>query len=213
MDGIQPSDRPGASRGRGERRGGYTLVELLIVVALIGLAGMIVVPSLSDKSDSDVQAAIRKLIGDLSFAHSDAIARQAYRRVRFFPDGTGYCIVRETADSYTDAFDPATADYINDPLGSPGSLGRYIVDYGLDSRFTDVAFELVELDGDGLDLVFHPIGGIVGPGEMPSDGGRIVIRGGNSGFEVTVAAFTGKLSVRRLSDEELAEVMDAEEEG
>jgi prepilin-type N-terminal cleavage/methylation domain-containing protein len=207
MGGTRRSDRPGMPRSGGGRRRGYTLVELLIVIALLGLAGMIVVPSLSNKSDTDVQAAVRKLIGDLSFAQSDALARQSYRRVHFFADGSGYCIVNETAASYATAFDPAVADYVHDPLGSPGSLGRYIIDYGLDTRFRDVAFELVEIDGDGRDLVFDPIGGTVQAGDTPGSGGTIVLRGGDTAFQITVAAFTGKLSVRRLTDAELAVLM------
>ena len=206
MGGTRRSDRPGMPRTGGGRRRGYTLVELLIVIALLGLAGMIVVPSLSNKSDTDVQAAVRKLIGDLSFAQSDALARQAYRRVHFFAGGSGYCIVSETAATYATAFDPAVADYVHDPLGSPGSQGRYIVDYGRDTRFRDVAFELVEIDGDGRDLVYDPIGGTVQAGETPCSGGTIVLRGGDTFFAITVAAFTGKLSVRRLTDAEVIEL-------
>jgi type II secretory pathway pseudopilin PulG len=197
---TQVGFRGRAASARRRHRFAYTLVELLIVIGVLGMAGAIVVPSLQNEDDTDVQAAVRKLIGDLSFAQSDALARQEYRRVHFFDDGRGYCIVRETAATYADAFDPATADYVNDPLGSPGSLGRYIVDFSLDNRFQNVRVESASIDGGGRDIVYDPIGGTIQAGDAPGSGGTIVLVAAESRFEISLSAFTGKLSVRRLVD-------------
>lgn len=191
------------SRRRGasahiRRRLAYTLVELLVVIAVLGMAGAIVVPSLQNEDDTDVQAAVRKMIGDLSFAQSDALARQRYRRVHFYADGRGYCIVRETSATYADAFDPDTADYVNDPLGSPGSMGRYIVDFTLDNRFRNVRIESASIDGGGRDIIYDPIGGTVQAGDAPGSGGAVVLVAADSRFEISLSAFTGKLRVRRL---------------
>ena len=185
--------------GARRSRRAYTLVELIIVIAVLGLAGAIVVPSLQDTDDTDVQAAVRKIIGDLSFAQSDALARQEFRRVHFYDDGRGYCIVRETQASYADAFDPAIADYVRDPLGSPGALGRFIVDFTTDRRFQDVAIASVTIDGGGRDLVYDPIGGTIQAGDAPGSGGTIVMEAGDTRYEITISAVTGKLSGRRLS--------------
>jgi len=190
--------RVGPRRGSCSRRA-YTLVELLIVIAVLGIASAIVVPSLENEDDTDVQAAVRKLIGDLSFAQSDALARQQYRRVHFFDDGRGYCIVRETSASYASAFDAATADYVNDPLGSPGSMGRYIVDFSLDNRFQNVRIESISIDGGGRDIVYDTIGGTIQAGDTPGTGGTIVLAANGNRYQITVSAFTGKLSVERLA--------------
>ena len=41
-----------------------------------------------------LQSAVRLLIADISFAQSDALAHQEYRRVHFYDDGRGWCVVR-----------------------------------------------------------------------------------------------------------------------
>ena len=62
---------------------GFTLVEVLIVVVIIGIVGAIVVPQILTAGTLGVQAAARMVIADLQFAQNDAIARQAPRRVVF----------------------------------------------------------------------------------------------------------------------------------
>ncbi|MFK7960035.1 MAG: prepilin-type N-terminal cleavage/methylation domain-containing protein [Phycisphaerales bacterium] len=183
----------------GRSRYGYTLIELLLVVGLLGLAGAIVVPSLQNEDDTDVQAAVRKLIGDLSFAQSDSVARQEFRRVHFFEDGSGYAIERVTSATIDTEFDPLNADYIRDPLGSPGSLGRYIVNYSVDNRFRNVSISEVAIDTDKRQLVYDSLGGtVIGAGSTPSAGGTIEINAADTTYRITVSAFTGKLSVERL---------------
>lgn len=193
---------------RGPRRPGcraYTLAELIIVIAVLGLASAIVVPSLQNEDSSDVQAAVRKLIGDLSFAQTDALAHQEFRRVHFYEDGRGYCITRESAATFRNAFDGDTADYITDPLGSAGAIGRYIVDYSLDARFRNLEIESVSIDvEDGRDIIYDALGGTVNPtvggAIAPGAGGTVVMVSGRFRYEVTIAAFTGKLTVTRLPD-------------
>ena len=109
---------------------GYTLVEMLIVIAVLGLAGALLVPHLVNREDMASQAAVRMLIADLSFAQSDALAHQGFRRMYFYPDGSGYCLYRVTSGDYYLDFDPDTADYLIDPIGSGGGYGAYIVKFG-----------------------------------------------------------------------------------
>ena len=89
-------------------RRGYTLIEVLIVVTILGLAASLLVPYLSSKGDFDTQSAVRTLIADISFAQSDALANQGFRSVYFYPDGTGWCLVRAGEDTLGDEFDPAS---------------------------------------------------------------------------------------------------------
>src|SRR5690554_431827 len=63
------------------RQRAYTLIELLLVVAILGLASAILIPQLANRDSMEVQAAVRQIIADLSFAQSDALAHQEYRRV------------------------------------------------------------------------------------------------------------------------------------
>lgn len=183
----------------------YTLIELLIVVALLGLAGAILVPQMVGRTSLLAQAAVRQLIADLSFAQSDALAFQGYRRVHFYEDGSGYCLVR-MADDGSDldsVFDADTADYVNDPLAPAGELGRYIVNYVTDDRFQGVEITSVNVDGDAslpVDIHYGPLGGtrMAGSGPPPGLGGTIVITADDHSYQITIAPFTGKLTVQKL---------------
>ena len=73
---------------------GYTLIELMVVIAVMGLAGAMIIPHMVGRGHLAVQAAVQQLIADLSFAQSDALARQEMRRVYFYPDGRGYALIR-----------------------------------------------------------------------------------------------------------------------
>ena len=106
---------------------GYTLIEILIVVALLGIASALLIPNMVAGDSLNTQAAVRLIISDLIFAQHDALAHQEYRKVVFYDDGSGYCITRVTDSNYATAFDEDTADYIVDPMSN--DAGLYIVEY------------------------------------------------------------------------------------
>lgn len=181
-----------------DHRRGYTLIELVIVIAILGLAGALIIPQLVDGERFDTQAAVRRAIGDLSFAQSDALAQQEMRRVHFYEDGSGYCIIRVTEQDFNEEFDPDTAEYILDPMGGASRGGLYIVDYNVDDRFQHVTIDEVSLDGGGRDIVYDQLGGTIADLGIPGSGGSFVIRSENTAYRVSVEAFTGKMSVTRL---------------
>jgi prepilin-type N-terminal cleavage/methylation domain-containing protein len=187
---------------RRPRRGGYTLIELIIVIAILGIAGAVLVPHLVGRDILAAQAAVRLVIADLSFAQSDALAHQGYRRVQFYDDGRGYCIldVDETTydDSFTDPDDPP-GEYVQDPLARGADDGRYIVDFTENEDFEGISIESVSLDGGNAHLVYDPLGGTVTNGLVPGTGGTIVLASPNVRYEITIAPFTGKLTVRELN--------------
>jgi type II secretory pathway pseudopilin PulG len=168
----------------------YTLIELLLVCAILGIAGALLIPNIVGRDIMACQAAVRLLIGDLSFAQSDALAHQEYRRVHFNDDGSGWSISRVTQAQLDDPFDPATADYISDPLLG----GQYIVNLAGDTRFTGVSLTNISVEG-GLDLHFDPLGGIVAPNGNVGAGGSVTMLSANDEYQITIAPFTGKLTV------------------
>ena len=179
-------------------RCGYTLVELLIVIGILGISSAMLIPNLVGRDVMKAEAAVRLLIGDLSFAQSDALSHQEMRRVHFYDDGRGYCIVRIMDTSQLDdPFDPATADYVFDPLGR-GAQGDYIVDFTADERWEGVTISSVDIDGDERDLHYDELGGTITPGGLPGTGGVVRLTCDNKNYEVTIAPFTGKLTVRKL---------------
>ena len=185
-------------RATGLRRSGYTLVELLIVIAILGISAALLVPYMINRDSMNAQSAVRRVIGDLSFAQSDALAHQQLRRVHFYPDGHGYCITRINEADLALPFDQATADYVRDPLAGPGSGGDYIVDFITDERFKGISVESSDIDGNGHDLQYDTLGGTVMIGGVPGTGGNIVLASGAERYRISISPFTGKLTVVKL---------------
>lgn len=181
---------------------GYTLVELLVVVGVLAIAGTLLLPNLIDKGTFAIQAAARSIVSDIVFAQSDALANQEYRRFQFISaeagaDGfTGYCILRVNPSNMSWPYDEGTADYIEDSMQVARNQGNFIVDFGSDERFQGVLIESVNLDA-GLDyMTFDEYGGSVSSaGGVPGIGGVIDLTSGTKRYRVTVAPFTGKTTV------------------
>lgn len=155
----------------------YTLIEVLIVVTIIGIAGAVVVPRMLAAGTLGVQAAARMVIADILYAQNDAVAQQKPRQVIFTPD----------ADQYRLADAEGTTLHVN---WRGGSSENYIVDFQKDSRFQGV--DLVSADFDGeTSLTFDDMG-------APSSGGTIVIQFESTKYRINVAAFTGRVTVEKL---------------
>jgi len=102
----RPSSRP-------QRASGYTLVEVLIVVTIIGFASAIIVPNILAAGTMGVQAAARIIVADILYAQNEAIARQRPVSVVFEPANDRYTLVDDVAGTTRDAVDlrlPALVD-------------------------------------------------------------------------------------------------------
>ena len=184
-------------------RRAYTLVELVVVITILGIAGMLLVPNMIDRDTFAIQAASRSIVSDMVFAQSDALANQEYRRFQLIKAGVGeegyvgYCIVRVTPQNFMHPFNPDTADYIQDPMGTLGADGRYITDFTIDDRFGGVRISSVSIDS-GLDYItFDEFGGSVSSSSgAPGTGGEIELSGGDGQrYLIAIAPFTGKTTV------------------
>lgn len=173
-------------------RRGYTLIELLITVAILGLASSIIIPALTDRGDLEVQAAVRMLVADIGFAQSDALAHQEYRRIHFYDDGRGWCLFRVTDPGQT-TFTEASEDYIVDPMNS----NDYIIDFVTDHRFKTVSVSNAEIDGTNRYVTFDALGGTVVNNDAPGTGGTISLTADGHTYDVTLSPFTGKITVAK----------------
>lgn len=115
----------------------YTLVEILVVVTVMGIAASMVIPSIESADALRTQAAVRQLVSDLTFAQSDAIANQQQRAVVFDIDANSYEIRVVEGNQVLDVvFDPFTlgkeyrADFNDNQYGNIRLTG---VDCGLDT--------------------------------------------------------------------------------
>ncbi len=99
----------------------YTLVEVLVVVTVLGIAGAMVVPAFSQTGTLRVQGAVRMLVADLTMAQSDAIAFQKGRAVVLAPSATdsAYTIAEVNGSN----IDLAVDGYEHRRLGGDASAG------------------------------------------------------------------------------------------
>lgn len=188
------------------RKRGYTLIEMVILTAVLGVAGMLLVPNLIDRSTFRIQAAARVIISDFAFAQSDALANQEFRRVQFLesPIGkegySGYCLTRIDPASFSYPFDLDYADLIEDPIAASRYNGRYLVDFENDSRFAGVKISDVQLDGSRDFTTFDEFGGSVSSaGGLPGTGGTIDLLAGESHYRVHIQPFTAKTTIEVLA--------------
>lgn len=195
----------GGPRATTPRRAGYTLIEVLVVVVVLGIAGVLVIPSMSQASVLRVQAAVRTLVADISYVQSEAIAFQSRRVIWFgivprwladegrwdFVEGNGYVM----AEVRGPALNLAT-DFIPDPDKPTRPLAR---DFSR-AEFGGATIASPAFNGEAL-LIFDELGGPVAEldGPDPGLGGQVVVQGGGSSFRVDVQAYTGRVTVTRTA--------------
>ena len=186
------------------KRRAYTLVELVIVIAILGLAGALLVPRLINADTFTVQAAVRSVIADLTFAQTDALAMQRIRRFQFLRDENGrlhgYAVIAPSNQSLYDlGFDPENAEYL-DHRTAVGTDGRFIVDFDLDDRFAGV--RITDADFGGNDWVaFDALGGPLQAGGSPlTSTGEVRMRGESGAYLLRLSGFTGKITVERIEE-------------
>lgn len=196
-----------ASNRRPRAARAFTLIEILIVVVLLGIAGSLVIPAMAEVTVLRIQSSLRAVVADLTFAQSDAMAAQARRVVIFgkvaryndatlawdIVDGNGYTVFAPPpgAASVSLAFDAM-------PDPSKGGLQPLSRDFDT-SEFGGVTLQNVNVNGADA-LIFDELGGPVLnlTGDEPGAGGSIEIAGPNATFLITIEPYTGRIAVIKL---------------
>jgi prepilin-type N-terminal cleavage/methylation domain-containing protein len=79
-------------------RRGFTLVEILAVVVILGIASVLVIPNLGTRNDQYVAAASRVVMADLMYAQSQAIVTQNLVYVNFNTGTQQYSLTTTAPD-------------------------------------------------------------------------------------------------------------------
>jgi prepilin-type N-terminal cleavage/methylation domain-containing protein len=172
-------------------RAGYTLVEMLLVVLILGIAGALVIPHTGQAHVLRVHAAVRTLVSDITFAQTDALAYQQRRAVIFSEENNTYTIAEVVVSSGGDVtFIPLHR------AGGPG--GQYVIDFDANG-FDGARMRAPDFEGDAV-LIFDELGAPIahGAGDAPAGLGSVYIEGNLSTFRIDVLPYTGQVRVEQV---------------
>ena len=182
-------------------RTAFTLVEVLATVVILGIVALCALPILSGRGDIDAQTAARRLMTDMAFAQGDAMNRQEFRRIHFFEDGSGWCILALEAAELGAPFDADSARFLANPLAGADRGGAMRVDFGRDGLFAGLRIESVSMGDASSNLTFDPMGGIVDAAGAASSGGSLVLRSDEGALLIEFAPLTGKVRLATVASD------------
>lgn len=183
---VSATDGPSLHRG-------YTLIEVLIVVTVLGIMGAMVIPQVSSADSLRTRAAVRAVIADITYLQSDAMAFQRGRAMVFDVD-TNTTLGLEV--------NGPELDTENDVLFEPSrSSGRFELNLA-DATFGLSRLQSVNIDGGNV-LIFDEMGApVLAPqSNAPSSGGLIVIEGPVDSYWLRIDGFTGHVTSGRVDPE------------
>lgn len=165
-----------------DRIRGFTLVELLIVVAIISIAALAAIPMMSSAASMQIRSATNMLTADLEYAKSMAISRAQNFSVVF----------DVSADSYR------IEDQYGNVLPHPVKKGfDYVIDFQNDGRLNKVDIISVDFDSTSevkFDYLGSPWNGNIPP--TPLNSGVINLQAGGTTTTVIVEPVTGYVSIQ-----------------
>jgi len=110
---------------RGARRAGFTLIEILVAMAIIGVLSVVVVLAASPGEATHARTEARRLAALLELALSEA--RASGQSIAWSPSPEGYAFLRKGEDDDWQGF-PADSPYRRRSLPAGVSLGAVQLD-------------------------------------------------------------------------------------
>jgi type II secretion system protein H len=162
---------------------GFTLIEILIVVVIIGIAAMIAVPMMSSAASMQIRSAANIVAADLEYAKSMAISRGQNFSMVFDKNSESYSIKDQNGNT------------ISHPI-KKGSL--YVINFASDSRLgqvdiVDAVFNPNSSQTISFDYLGSPYSGT--GTSSPLNSGIITLQAGGNTKTVTVEPVTGYISI------------------
>lgn len=163
---------------------GFTLVETMIVIVILGIAAAIAVPLMSSAAGMQIRSAANMIAADLEYAKSMAISR-----------GQVYWVVFDVANEAYQIQD-ANDTVIEHPINRGSD---YSVDFANDGRLDRVNIASVTLNPTGYRIGFDYLGSpysrASGATYSNLNAGTITLQAGGTTKTVTVEPVTGFISV------------------
>ena len=166
------------------RRSGFTLIEILMVVVILGIASAVILPEMSSRDDQRCASAARTLMADLLYAQNRSIAYQTRHYVQFnIATNTWQVMV--------------------DSGGSPGSVitnpisGMPYANTVGTGALSKVSLNSVNFDGNttiSFDQMGVPYSWSAAGGNVAMISGSIVFKAGTNQMTVQVSPYSGEIT-------------------
>ncbi len=147
-----------------ENATGFTLLELILVLLILGLASVLIVPNLGGLESRNFNAQVREATALLNYARRIAV-------VKGMPGKAVFHIAEDGSE--TDSAAPRSA-----------STGSWM-SQGIAVEYRDSTSQLVEVE-DTVEIIFYPEGG--------STGGQLTLRQGDRLAVLHIDPFSGRVS-------------------
>ena len=161
---------------------GFTLVELIIVIAILAIASLVAIPVFSTGADMQVRSAANKIAADLDYAKGLAITHQKKYTVVFASASESYQV----------------QDVNEDAIAHPLRQGLFVENLTADRRVGRVDIVSTNLNGDAVtfDYLGTPYSGTTAdPDNRLTDSGCIVLKADAFTLKVNIEPMTGYVTI------------------
>lgn len=159
--------------------GGFTLVELIIVMVILAITAMVAIPMITSGAGFQIRAVANMIAADIEYAKQMAITHGNKYSVVFNKDNDTYKIV----------------DQNGSVIDHPVRTGfDYSVDLTTDSRTDEV--DIVDVDFDSTSIVkFDYLGSPYNGSDHSLSAGNITLQAGDEEIIVKIESVTGYISI------------------
>jgi len=159
---------------------GFTLMELIMVIVIIGILAAIVIPRFESFYAIKLDGATKKVVSDIRYTQQLAVTRHTNSRIIFSADNDNYLVEEENpqgSDNWVSVIDPFTR-----------RVGLS-VDFNTDAQYQGIDIQSTDF-GDTLQFDWQGIPQLVGPA------GSLILFYRGINRTISIKQNTGRVSVQ-----------------